>query len=114
MAYSSTDIDYRTICGLFKEKDCGNYFEYRKSEGNFAGMPHEIFVGDGSTNGNQIRYGRVLKTVVYIVVDEDEYGAPVIEKWKVKPIWARIARGANFNACSARGMLPDDFDDEAY
>lgn len=97
MAMSSTDIDYSTIAGMFTEKDHGKNFEYRASAGNFAGMPHEIFVGDGSTNGNFVRYGRVLKTVAYVVVDEDEFGAPVIEKWNIKPEWARAERGANFD-----------------
>ena len=27
---------------------------------------------------------KVLKTVAYILLDEDEYGEPVIEKWKIK------------------------------
>lgn len=92
MAMSSTNIDYATIAGQFEEREHGNYFEYRASEGNFAGMPHEIFVGPHA----EYRYGRVLKTVAYVVVDEDEYGAPVIEKWDIKTIWAREERGASF------------------
>lgn len=94
MSYSSTDIDYRTIAGCFQHKGTKKVFEYRKSAGNFAGMPHEIFVGDGSTNGNQIRFARVLNTVAYIVMDEDEFGAPVIEKWSIKTEWSRKNRGA--------------------
>lgn len=94
MSLSSTDIDYRTIAGCFEEKVHGQSFEYRKSEGNFAGMPHEVFVGDGSTNGNQIRFARVLNTVAYIVVDEDDFGAPVIKKWNIKTQWSRKERGA--------------------
>jgi len=30
------------------------------------------------------RYGKVLKTVAYIAIDEDEYGNPVVEKWDIK------------------------------
>ena len=30
------------------------------------------------------RYARVLKTVAYIVVDEDEYGDAIVEKWNIK------------------------------
>lgn len=33
---------------------------------------------------NEIRFAKVLKTVVHVAVDEDEYGNPVIEKWKCK------------------------------
>ena len=94
MSLSSIDIDYRTIAGCFQNKETKKSFEFRKSEGNFAGMPHEVFVGDGSTNGNQIRFARVLNTVAYVVVDEDEYGAPVIEKWNIKTDWSRKERGA--------------------
>jgi hypothetical protein len=39
--------------------------------------PHKLWTLDG------YRYARVLKTVAYIVVDEDEYGLPVIEKWDI-------------------------------
>lgn len=92
MAMSSPDIDYATIAGQFEEREHGCYFEYRASAGNSAGMPHEIFVGPH----DDYRYGRVLKTVAYVVVDEDEYGAPVIEKWDIKTIWGREERGANF------------------
>jgi hypothetical protein len=72
MSYASTDIDYTTIAGKFVNKETGADFEFRASAGNFAGMPHEVFVGDGSTNGNQIRFARVLNTVAYIVIDEDD------------------------------------------
>jgi hypothetical protein len=30
-----------------------------------------------------MRYAKVCKKVVYIVVDEDECGEPVIEKWNI-------------------------------
>lgn len=108
MANFSTDIDYRTIAGEFDNGFAR--FEYRSNtRTDLSDMPHEIAMSDGS-----FRFARVLKTVVYIVVDEDEFGAPVVEKWDVKAIWARRARGANFNRCSINGMLPDDYDDSAF
>lgn len=70
--------------GYFVEKDCGNYFEYevnREEDGwlPVAEYPHRVWVAfDGW------RYAKVLKTVAYIVVDEDEYGNPVTEKWDIK------------------------------
>jgi hypothetical protein len=30
------------------------------------------------------RYATVKKTVAYVVVDEDEFGLPVVEKWNIK------------------------------
>jgi len=30
------------------------------------------------------RYAKVLKTVAYLVTDEDECGEPVVERWDIK------------------------------
>ena len=68
--------------GCFVEKEVGNYFEYSVNDDPANGFnedfPHKIWVGDG------YRYGNVKKTVAVICVDEDEYGLPVTEKWKLK------------------------------
>jgi hypothetical protein len=40
-------------------------------------FPHKLWTLDG------FRHARILKTVAYIIVDEDEYGLPVIEKWDI-------------------------------
>lgn len=74
--------------GCFVEKDHGNYFEYSRNDDDFDWIdseefPHKIWVG-GLSNDAGYRYGRVLKTRAYIVVDEDEYGKPVVEKWHFK------------------------------
>lgn len=54
------------------------YAERRWADDNFAPeMPHIIFTIDGT------RLAKVLKTVAYVVVNEDESG-PVIEKWDIK------------------------------
>lgn len=80
------DVD-PVILGQFREKDSDNLFEFAQrrpgvDHGAFApGFPHLIYVGQ---NG-ETRVGRVLKTVAYVVVDEDSRGDPVIEKWQVKP-----------------------------
>jgi hypothetical protein len=107
MAYFSTDIDYRTVCGQFENEFAR--FEYRaNTRPDLSDMPHEIAMSDGS-----FRFAKVLKTVVYVAVDEDENG-PIVEKWNIKAVWARRARGANFNCCAINGMLPDDIDDSAF
>jgi hypothetical protein len=41
--------------------------------------PHRVWVSN-----EEWRYAKVLKTVAYIAVDEDEYGKPVTEKWDIK------------------------------
>lgn len=72
--------------GEFQEVDYGKYFSYRKvQEGEFPqswieqGFDKVItFVDDN------IRLAKVLKTVVYIVTDEDEEGNPVVDKWNIK------------------------------
>lgn len=67
--------------GQFTEKEVGNYFEYSVNDDAipFAeNFPHKVWVLDG------YRYADVKKTVAYIVVDEDENGQPVTEKWQLK------------------------------
>ena len=67
--------------GVFTEVEVGNYFEYSLNDdtGEFcADFEHKIWVGDG------YRYGNVRKTVLEICVDEDEYGRPVTQKWKIR------------------------------
>ena len=75
--------------GCFREKQNGHLFEFEfENDGACAGYDHKVWVAD---QGNMIegiesgwRYAKVLKTVAYIVTDEDEFGAPVVEKWDIK------------------------------
>ena len=66
--------------GRFVEKDEGNLFEYSLSDSVMFGhkFPHLVWVRD-----EEYRYARVLKTVAYVAVDEDENGF-VVEKWSIK------------------------------
>ena len=49
------------------------------------GWPHRVWVTNPIENiDSGFRYARVLKTVAYIVVDEDEYGDAIVEKWNIK------------------------------
>lgn len=67
--------------GEFQECDYGNYFTYRKTDNLWAieqGFMHEVDVLDG------VRFARVLKTVAYVCIDEDEHGKAVFEKWNIK------------------------------
>jgi hypothetical protein len=107
MAYFSNDIDYRTVAGQFENEFAR--FEYRANTcTDINDFPHEVAMSDGS-----FRFAKVLKTVAYIVVDEDEYGLPVVEKWDIKTVWARKQRGAFFNAADNK-MLPDFYTDDDF
>ena len=69
--------------GNFVEKEHGNNFEYSLNPDNMSfceDHPHVIWVGSASTDQGY-RYATVKKTVAYVVVDEDEFGLPVVEKW---------------------------------
>lgn len=74
--------------GQFVEKDTGNYFEYSTNDeetGFGADWPHKIWVGGGGVAGmTGWRYGMVMVTRAYVVVDEDDQGEPVVEKWQLK------------------------------
>jgi len=72
--------------GCFKEKSGGKYFGYSKNDNpygvsNVDDFPHKIWVGD--VIFQNFRYAKVLKTVAYVVTDEDASGNPVTEKWNI-------------------------------
>ena len=80
--------NYQSTIGQFVEKDFGKTHEYSPNTDIESGWdpkwdqfasqyPHKLWTLDG------FRYARILKTVAYIVVDEDQYGLPVVEKWKI-------------------------------
>lgn len=72
--------------GVFTEVEVGNYFEYSLNDdtGSFCeGFEHKVWVG-GRVNDQGYRYANVKKTVVTICIDEDEYGLPVTQKWKIR------------------------------
>ncbi len=73
-----------TIIGYFTEKNYGNDFEFKSVDCEWLkeqGCTHEIAVG--GVHGSPYRGAKLLKTVVYVLVDEDENGN-VWEKWDIK------------------------------
>ena len=74
--------------GVFVERDTGNYFEYSANDepmNSGEDFPHKVWVGgEGVCGMTGWRYAHVKKTVAVVVVDEDEYGLPVTEKWQLK------------------------------
>ena len=93
MAYQpiNSNQDFKKLIGEFIEKSGGKKFEYQMlaqldeqmfnyNNGNY---PHAVWVSSNPVNDCGYRAARVLKTVVYVVVDEDESGNPVVEKWSI-------------------------------
>ena len=75
--------------GAFVEKSAGNTFEYSVNDeplNSHLGedFPHKVWVGGAQINDIGWRFANVRKTVAAIVVDEDEYGLPVVEKWFIR------------------------------
>jgi len=92
MAFADSSTYFNTgdgsIVGQFTEKEHGNIFEYSavpkdKTE-DFPSYEHIVWVGPSLVSGTEYRHAKVLKTVAYVIVDEDDEGIPVIEKWDIK------------------------------
>jgi hypothetical protein len=91
--HTNTDVHHGMklplILGSFNEKECGGYFEYaiRPDEGiDFApDCPHIVYVTSPIGDVDHgFRYAKVIKTVAWVVVDEDDNGDPIYEKWDIK------------------------------
>ena len=83
--------------GYFKHRETKKYFRYSPivegdweyttiPAGNWDREPgafdHEIHVKDAThPSGLSYRLAKILKTVAYVVVDEDEDGFAIIERW---------------------------------
>ena len=82
--------EFKNPIGLIREKEFGNEFYYSLNDPKDSWLPvvnypHRVWVGRDIelVNDQGWRYANVKKTVAYIVIDEDEYGQPVIEKWSL-------------------------------
>ena len=72
---------HEIVLGEFRHADTDALFEYaqRRETASWASeYPHVIAVDGG------VRFARVLKTVAYIVVDEQADGSALVEKWSIK------------------------------
>lgn len=80
MSYFKTPC---TIDGIFTEIEFRKSFEYRKTSNSWAlenGLKFEIAIGPLE----EVRFAKILKTVAYVAVSEDDYSKPIMEKWKIK------------------------------
>ena len=65
--------------GAFQEKEYRQWFTYRPTLNNWGtdnGLMYEIDVLNG------IRFAKILKTIAYVAIDEDENGLPILERWE--------------------------------
>ena len=95
-ADSSTyfNVGDSSIIGSFESKETGKFFEYSEAKeedwvayadyGLKSEYVHRVWVTTPWKMDRGFRMAKVLKTVAYILLDEDDYGEPVIEKWKIK------------------------------
>ena len=73
-----------TILGSFDEKEHGKFFEFSENNENFyTEYPHKVWVTTPSHMDGGWRFAKVLKTVAYILTN-DEDGNDVVEKWAIK------------------------------
>jgi len=80
------------IVGHFFERTTDNIFQvsHNDLDDSFSermkslGYDMRVWVSSNPVNDSGWRYAKVLKTVAYIVTDENEYGDPVVEKWEIK------------------------------
>lgn len=73
--------------GCFTHKETDKTFYYSEHQGEFDTIPdatHLVEVLAGVGVFYPYRAAKVLRTVAYIAVDEDEYGNVVWEKWPIK------------------------------
>ena len=75
------------VIGCFVERDFGKFFEFSENENPefFPGYKHKVWVTDPKNGLDQgWRHALVKKTVAYIVVDENDDGTAVTQKWNIK------------------------------
>jgi hypothetical protein len=88
MAYAPIR-EIKNVIGTFKHKGYDTSFDYviNSPEDSWlpvVNYPHRVWVCNNPIAESGWRYANVKKTVVDIVVDEDAYGQPIIEKWSIK------------------------------
>ena len=84
MSYAPSEFYPLENGGCFRESETGNFFEYCRNSCNLEHTVYPDFYQYVFVGSEMMRYAKVFKKVAYIVVDEDERGEPVIEKWQIK------------------------------
>lgn len=84
------DRQFQQDAGEFCLPETKRWFTFQPNTDDAWGLRHDLIhkidVGDG------YRCGIVRQGVAYIAVDENEYGAPVLERWTITK--RRVFQGA--------------------
>ena len=84
MMFTDQNRKSRQIIAEFQELEYKQYFQVVEVEPDSWGEQHnfkyEIAVG----HNGETRFCNLLKTRAIVAVDEDEYGLPVTESWKIR------------------------------
>ena len=73
-----------TIRGCFTHKEFGTYFEFSAATTAESAWTEPQYNMKVWVGGHHWRLAQVLKTVVHVIVDEDQYGRPILERWPIK------------------------------
>ena len=79
--YNTPAMTQPALSGIIHHAETRVFFEYSaRPDGDRPGLsvvdfPSRVFTCDGD------RAARILKTVAYVVIDEDADGEPIVEKW---------------------------------
>lgn len=73
-----------TIRGCFTHKEFGTYFEFSAATIAESAWTEPQYNMKVWVRGGDWRLAQVLKTVAYVIVDEDQHGCPVVERWPLK------------------------------
>ena len=82
--YNTPGMQEPALLGIIQHAETLAQFEYSKRPAGDRGgiwwdqYGYRIFTRDGD------RMARILKTVAYVVIDEDPDGQPVVEKWPLR------------------------------
>lgn len=79
------DLTFKDDCGEFYLPETGKWFTFEPNTDDTWGLRHDLIhkIHVGDVVGQHYRCGIVRKGVAYIAVDENEYGAPVLERWTI-------------------------------
>jgi len=79
------DMGDGSILGQFVENDHGETFEFSSNkEDDKDAFPHLVWVTTPSKIDCGYRRAIVKQTVAYVVIDENEDGSWVVDKWQIK------------------------------
>ncbi len=70
-----------SLLGQFRNAETGVTFEYSLAPNKPFGDEYCCAVW---LAGGHFRYAKVLRTVAYVVVDENANGTPAVERWEIR------------------------------